>query len=476
MCPLHRPPEPRSGPTRSNWPIVLLLPAVAALLVPGTPATGAGTWAPTEPLADGRFAHTSTTLEDGRVLVVGGQASATPGSPLGSAELYDPVNERWAGAGQLRSPRSSHTATLLDDGRVLVAGGIGSKSQPVSSAELFDPVSGTWRVTKAAPGTARYEGVAVLLSGSACGQSCGKVLFAGGFGPKPIESVELYDPRADEWSATADLATPRGGPVGVMLNGPGCGANCGKVLVAGGYFFAGGHNDVAAGIAEIYDPASGTWAPTGGLAFPRVSSDAVSLADGKVLVAGGMGTGEERVAGSTFSQLFDPATGAWAPTKPMNHARVSGSWLTRLVDGTVLAIGGSAQAVPAELFDATDGTWRAIGPPLESTFLASSSLLHCGAGAGRVLTTGGTGPAKPVPAARLFEPASASPVPACTARLRPEPKSNVGAADQASSAARGEPGRRSNRRTAAAAAAAVGAFAGLAIAIAARRRRQGGTL
>jgi len=158
-----------------------------------------GTWALTGNMITPRFGHTATLLPNGKVLVAGGKIPAdgrvcrsesTPspvclGDPIASAELYDPQSGAWSATQGMVAPRASHTATLLPDGRVLVAGGEGDASTSagfaLASAELYDPASGTWSAT-ASMAAARREHTATLLPD-------GSVLVAGG-----APSAELYDP------------------------------------------------------------------------------------------------------------------------------------------------------------------------------------------------------------------------------------------------------------------------------------------
>ena len=155
------------------------------------PATG--TWSPTGSLDTGRVFHTATLLPNGMVLVAGGIEGDIY---LASAELYDPATGNWSPTGSLITGREFHTATLLPNGKVLVAGGRGSDFVELASAELYDPATGTWSATGSL-NTARYDHTATLLPN-------GMVLVAGGK-PDELDSAELYDPATGTWSATGSL-------------------------------------------------------------------------------------------------------------------------------------------------------------------------------------------------------------------------------------------------------------------------------
>jgi N-acetylneuraminic acid mutarotase len=223
-----------------------------------------GTWSATASMPSGRWKHTATLLNNGKVLVQGGYT----GSYQADAWLYDPVSDTWSTTVPLTSPRGDHTATLLNNGKVLFSGlGWGS---PVMM-ELYDPASGTWSTAASMP-SGRYNHTATLLNN-------GKVLFAGGYinggGSASTAVAEVYDPASNTWSATAPMASARGGHTATLLPS-------GKVLVTGGY---NGGNYLAS--AEMYDPASDTWSAAAPMASVRGEHTATLLNNGQVLVLGG---------------------------------------------------------------------------------------------------------------------------------------------------------------------------------------------
>ena len=188
-----------------------------------------GTWAATGALLEARYGIRATLLLDGTVLVAGGALNSEP-YVLASAELYDPSTGSWTTTGAMIEARSGYSATLLPDGEVLVAGGIstivGSSPFPLATAELYDPRTGTWTAIDSMA-TARTGHTATLLVD-------GKVLVAGGlaaFGDNiprsTLASAELYDPGTKTWTAAAGMNEARDGHTATLLLD-------GKVLVVGG--------------------------------------------------------------------------------------------------------------------------------------------------------------------------------------------------------------------------------------------------
>jgi hypothetical protein len=168
------------------------------------PATG--TWSATGSMSDARDAHTATLLQNGEVLVAGGFGSSASGY-LASAELYDPSTGTWSATGSLSTARYYHTATLLPDGKVLVAGGAFSTFNALAIAELYDPSTGTWSSTGSLS-AARYLATATLLPN-------GKVLVAGGRDSSGyLASAELYTPAA---SPSLSISAPASGTAGSQI-------------------------------------------------------------------------------------------------------------------------------------------------------------------------------------------------------------------------------------------------------------------
>ena len=216
-----------------------------------------------------RASHTATLLNNGKVLIVGGFVGEE--SSLAGAEMFDPTTNGFLRAENMRAERSSHTATLLPNGKILIAGGFNGNY--LDSAEIYDPTTG--KFTSAPKMTAaRSNHVAVLLNN-------GKVLLAGGVGTgwTFLASAEIYDPASNTFTATGAMTTARESHTVTLLKD-------GQVLITGG------HQGRRAAITiysscEIYDPANGTFASAGDLTVERHKHDAVLLADGRVLIVGG---------------------------------------------------------------------------------------------------------------------------------------------------------------------------------------------
>jgi hypothetical protein len=301
---------------------------------------------------------------------------ATPAPPI---EIH-PTGAGWTVTGDMVVARSGHTATLLNDGRVLVAGGSATTEQGTNSAELYDPATGTWSATGGML-SATSDQKAVRLDD-------GRVLVMTWSG-----QCELYDPATGRWSDTGSMLQPRRSyAVTAMADG--------RVLVSGG------RNDAIEpdGMAppELFDPVAGTWGAAGTMVVPRAGHTATLLADGRVLIAGGQvaeGTTENPMGVISAAELYDPVAGTWTATGSMSEPRSGHA--AALVDGDrVLVAGGSVISGLTELYDVRTGTWQA-GLKVEGWMNPTAIAL----GDGRALVIDAFG------AIAIYDPAAPTPGP-----------------------------------------------------------------
>jgi Galactose oxidase, central domain len=341
-------------------------------------------WHATDAMGTPRAFHTATLLGDGDVLVAGGRVSdRLDGTVLSTAELYDPVSGTWTATNGMNKARWGHVATLLPDGRVLVAGGFRTGGDALASAELFDPGSGTWTATGRMT-RARAGHTATLLPN-------GKVLVvSGGAEEKEAEgdprsaSAELYDPDTGTWTATTSMIEARKGSTATLLAD-------GTVLVAGG------DGDFTA--AELYDPRTAKWTVTGSMVDGRFGHTATLLADDNVLVTGGCACSEPGALAS--AELYGSSARTWTTTGSMDEARIFHT-ATLMPSGRVLVVDdGLAGDRPtsAELYDPQTGTWTATVSPVQSHFAYTATRLLDG----RVLVVGDYGDGTQA-SAELYDP------------------------------------------------------------------------
>lgn len=273
-------------------------------------------WTMAASLITGRVYQTATLLPSGSVLVAGGTTgSGASITTLASAELYDPVADTWQQLPPMLKPRQGHTATLLPNGKVLLAGGLNATGWE-SSTEIFDPLSNSY-ATAAAMTTVRGAQTATLLPD-------GTVLVVGGeiAGSTTLASAEVYDPIANTWTPAGSLIAGRYGHTATRLGN-------GKVLVTGGC--GGGNCNPVLTDAELYDPTTRAWTPTAPTLTPHATHTATLLGDGTVLIAGGSGNEVE---------LYDPVAGTWSPTASLLMPR-GGHSANMLGNGKVLVAGGA---------------------------------------------------------------------------------------------------------------------------------------
>lgn len=342
--------QKRNPPCSKGASFLLLL----LLVLPGVAA--AQHFSPTGSMTAGRRGHTATLLPNGKVLVAGGYATA-------SAELYDPFTGSFSPTGSMSVTRYRHTATLLPNGEVLIAGGYdrASDSYP-TSAELYDPASGTFSPA-GTMSQAHYAAAATLLGN-------GKVLIAGTGSQNKV--VSLYDPVTGTFS-TSTMIEAQGQFTATLLAS-------GKALVTG---FSSG---LGPAVAELYDPSTDTFSLISSPNAVRQNGTATLLADGRVLLAGGEYGGVHLSA-----ELYDPTRSAdsFSVTGSMSVPRV---WhtATLLPNGKLLVTGGSNLTVgwaSAELYDPATGTFSSTGSMSvarsqhTATLLPDGTVLIAGGGA-----------------------------------------------------------------------------------------------
>ena len=391
---------PAGTPTGSPTAVPTPLPTCSPENPTGATGPGSGSFTPTGSLVTATANASATLLRDGRALVVGGRADVSPGAglpkrpgPAGSAELYDPATGTFAATGSLSHARFNHTATLLPNGRVLIAGGEQGYTdvQPISSAELYDPATGRFSATGAMSHVRTLQTATLLPNG--------KVLIAGGDDATgPLSSAELYDPATGRFTPTGAMSIGREDQTATLLDN-------GKVLIAGGFFYEG---PLAAptvnrmlSSAELYDPATGQFAPTGSMHVARFDAAAIKLLDGRVLVAGG---GDISSCPIVSAEIYDPATATFSVVGSLANASL-GQQAALLSGGRVLVVGGwdlQGHGVAfADVFDPMTGTFSRTGAM--STERASCTVASLADG--RVLVLGGAGGLSPfLASAEVYTP------------------------------------------------------------------------
>ena len=262
-----------------------------------------------------RVGHTATELQNGRVLIVGG-ANKMFGAGrkiFAGAELYNPSKKRFSNTGAMLEARTGHTATLLANGKVLID----------------------------------------------CGND----------GTTSLTSAELYDPASAKFTETGPINIGRERCSATLL------AN-GQVLIAGGITLQPDGNGSVQDSAELYDPATGSFTPTGTMTSARENHTATLLPDGHVLITGGF---SDTVGGLDTAELYDPVTGEFSPAGHMTTTRY-GHLAAVLGDGDVLIAGGFDDAgetlKSAELFVAASGNFNAIAPMPRDRFFVGATVLN----------------------------------------------------------------------------------------------------
>jgi hypothetical protein len=330
---------------RLTTSLFLTFASFVALLVSAPPqALAAGQWALTGQMNIAHVGEPIAALQNGKVIIEGGLDGQVSAGVTDVSELYDPATGQWTQTGNLGLAIGEANPIVLNDGRVLIAGGTSSgwSNVPTTTSQLYDPSTGQWSFTGNLH-VAHARALTVKLSD-------GKVLIISGWQANwtPTSVSELYDPSTGQWTQTGNVNNPIFDSVG--NSGDAVLLNDGRVLKVGANF--GSSNS---SIAELYDPSTGQWTTTGSLLLARSSTKLMKLQDGRVLMIGGNG-------GNGFAadcEIYDPSTGQWTTTGSLNYGR-SNHDAFLLPDGRVLVAGGVDQGNPvlqSEIYDPATRTW-----------------------------------------------------------------------------------------------------------------------
>jgi hypothetical protein len=344
-------------------------------------------------LGTARFEHTATRLANGEVLIVGGENNS--GQMLASAELYDPATDTFSPTGSLLNPRALHTASLLPDGTVLIAGGFyitpQSQYESLSTAEIYDPVAGTFSYANGTMNEGRFNATATLLNN-------GLVLLAGGdYYPagqgETASDSELYDPSTQTFTVTTGaLVTPRENHTATLLNDS-------TVLIVGGDSqFA----TVIVAAAEIYDPVANTFSATGNMNVATEFHAAALLSTGNVLIAAGYCGPNCTPDAVSRTEIYNPSTKLFTYSTSLAIPREAPTG-TVLNNGTVLIAGGQTNSGitgTAEIFDPTTSNVTGAGSMITARDSHTATLLIDGT----VLLAAGSGAGGALLSSELYAP------------------------------------------------------------------------
>lgn len=377
----------------TSGPISVTTPAGAGTSSTSFTVTPTANFTFTGSMSTGRALHTATLLPNGKVLIAGG---ANPiGTALKTAEIYDPVTGTFTLTGNMNSTRAGHTATLLNNGTVLIAGGTSN-----STAEIYDPATGNFALT-GSTNIAHGSSTATLLNN-------GMVLIAGG--NLSGTAAELYNPATGTFALTGAMTDDRNSPLATKLNN-------GMVLIVGG-----NHEGLAWLVtAEVYNPATGTFAATPDMHGGHQNGTLTLLDNGMVLVAGGNGVG-------IGAELYNPATNTFTTTGSLTTWREDDAAVL-LTNGTVLVSGTDENTYSAstEIYNVTTATFTASSNMNSVRAKHTATLLNDG----RVLVVGGNNGTSILSTAELYQPGSLTPAGLASILVTPaNPTLALGASQQ----------------------------------------------
>lgn len=268
----------------------------------------------TGPMNTPRWQHLSVLLNNGNVLAISGRDTF---DFVNTTEVYNVAIQSWQWAGSLATSHVNGGVVKLDDGRVLVAGGVGAGQ----TSEIYDAQLDKW--TRSSDMNIDHGAYLTLTK-----LKDGRVLATGGENATQNQDTEIFDPLTNSWQLlTSGLKTKRKGHSALLLQD-------GRVLIAGSI----SSNDAAQRSCEIFDPSSQTFTPTFSLLTPSAFGEMALLDNGKVMI---VGTGDFTTPQNPkYIQVFDIQAG-WKEVNSPNMIGCFGYGLVRLFDGTFLLTGGS---------------------------------------------------------------------------------------------------------------------------------------
>ena len=346
-------------------------------------------WTLAGDLGFGRWGHTTTILDNGSVLVVGGSKRLSyRGSSESQAKLMTFGHDQWFPAGTPKWERTYHTSSLLPDGRVLLVGGSGRSMfqddgeenvfrgiKDLFSSEIYDPNTNEWIETDEMTHKRSRAQVISLSDGDV-------MIIGGRSGVDIISSTEIYRLESESWEESVPMNYSRMSHSAVELMD-------GRFMVTGGLQSVGSGESLAS--AEIYDPSTNEWMVVRSMNYPRLGHQSTLLSDGRMLVTGGA-TAKEPESKDMYpgisAEIYDPSADEWTVISNMNYPRQD--HVAILIAQTigeasqfkdkVLLFGGANQLGAAitsvEEYDVLRNEWSIITRMPEGRTLLTATLIQ----------------------------------------------------------------------------------------------------